>query len=132
MSDDLEFQIQKAIKDENFTIDFENLSGDHKDSDTISTNFSEPIKDGPNDRLESTKIVQKVIRFSELNLESAGSIKNISIIPPKSANETKIDPTNKVDNNPSNYVTILIIAGIAIVCTFLSLAGRLTHLLWEV
>ena len=124
VSDDLEFQ--KATKNENSTIDLELLSNDDTDLDTKSTNFSEHIKVDPIDRFESTEIVPRIIRYGELNLESAGSIKNIS-------NETKVDPTNKVDNESSYYVTIYIIAAIATVfliligtlfCTFLSLAKK--------
>ena len=116
VSDDLEFQIQKATKNENSTIDLELLSNDDTDLDTKSTNFSEHIKVDPIDRFESTEIVPRIIRYGELNLESAGSIKNIS-------NETKVDPTNKVDNKSYYYVTIYIIAAIAIV--FLILIGTL-------
>ena len=116
MSEDLKFQIQKATKNENSTIDFELLSYDDTDLDTKSTNFSEHIKVDPIDRFESTEIVPRIIRYGELNLESAGSIKNIS-------NETKVDPTNKVDNKSYYYVTIYIIAAIAIV--FLILIGTL-------
>ena len=97
---DIEFQIEKNIKNENSTIEFEILSDDHHTT----------VKDGPNDTFKSTKIVQQV---------NTGRIENISIITP-SADETRNNAINKVDNN---YVTILIIAGIAIV--FLILIGIL-------
>ena len=78
------------------TIKYELFSGDQTVSEPESIEF-DPIKDRPN---ESEKMHQKI---------NISRIENISYITP---NETKNDAIDKMDNN---YVTILIIAGIAMI-----------------
>ena len=92
--DNLKFEVndtENNFKSEpkSTTIKYELFSGDQT--------VSEPIKDRPN---ESEKMHQKI---------NISRIENISFITP---NETKNDAIDKMDNN---YVTILIMAGIAMI-----------------
>ena len=99
--DNLKFEVndtENNFKSEpkSTTIKYELFSGDQTVSEPESIEF-DPIKDRPN---ESEKMHQKI---------NISRIENISFITP---NETKNDAIDKMDNN---YVTILIIAGIAMI-----------------